>query len=71
MADHITPIIDRFGGIRPAARALGVAVNTIQWWKRTGRLPAARVDDIEKAAAAHGIAVSRAEIVAAVLGDAA
>ncbi len=35
-------IIGRFGGIRPMAAKLGVAVSTIQGWKQRGRIPAER-----------------------------
>lgn len=35
-------VIGRFGGIRPMAAKLGVAVSTIQGWKQRGRIPAER-----------------------------
>lgn len=48
-------IIDRFGGIRPMANKLGMAVTTVQGWKKRGVIPANRVDQIAAAATAHGI----------------
>ncbi len=48
-------IIKRFGGIRPMATKLGVAVTTIQGWKERGHIPAGRWQQIAVAAEAHGI----------------
>ncbi|UCH73445.1 MAG: hypothetical protein JSU82_14010 [Rhodospirillales bacterium] len=48
-------VIERFGGIRPMATKLGVAVTTVQGWKERGHIPAARWQQITAAAAAHGI----------------
>lgn len=48
-------IIKRFGGIRPMAAKLGVAVTTIQGWKERGHIPAGRWQQINAAAEAHGI----------------
>lgn len=51
-------VIDRFGGLRPMAAKLGVAVSTIQGWKQRGHIPENRWHDVEAAAAQHGISLS-------------
>ena len=43
-------IIDKFGGIRPMAKKLDVAVTTVQGWKKRGTIPAARRAKIIKTA---------------------
>lgn len=48
-------IIDRFGGIRPMASKLGVAVTTVQGWKVRGHFPDGRRDEILDMAAKLGI----------------
>lgn len=48
-------IIERFGGIRPMATKLGVAVTTVQGWKERGHIPSGRWQQIAASAAEHGI----------------
>lgn len=48
-------IIEQFGGIRPMAKKLDVAVTTIQGWKKRGKIPASRRSTIINAAAKHDI----------------
>jgi len=48
-------VIERFGGIRPMATKLGVAVTTVQGWKERGHIPGGRWQQIAAAAAEHGI----------------
>ncbi len=48
-------IIERFGGIRPMASKLGVAVTTVQGWKERGHIPEGRFPQIVAAAAEHGV----------------
>lgn len=48
-------IVERFGGIRPMAAKLDIAVTTVQGWKKRDAIPMARRDEILAAAAAHGI----------------
>lgn len=48
-------IIERFGGIRPMAAKLGVAVTTVQGWKNRGHIPENRREEILKAAEAHDV----------------
>jgi len=48
-------IIERFGGIRPMASKLGVAVTTVQGWKERGHIPEGRLSQIIAAAATHGV----------------
>jgi hypothetical protein len=45
--------IDRLGGIRPAARVLGVPVSTVANWKKNG-IPDWRRGAIERALGAMG-----------------
>ncbi|MDH3473785.1 MAG: mitofilin family membrane protein, partial [Rhodospirillales bacterium] len=48
-------VIAAFGGIRPMAGKLGVAVSTVQGWKERNAIPAARHGEIRAAAERHGI----------------
>ncbi len=48
-------VVERFGGIRPMASKLGVAVTTVQGWKERGHIPEGRFPQIVEAAAKHGI----------------
>lgn len=59
-------VIARFGGIRPMATKLGVAVSTVQGWKLRGHIPAGRRAAIEGAAAEGGFALDGAELDVAV-----
>jgi len=52
-------IITAFGGIRPMAAKLGVAVSTVQGWRERGVIPRARHAQILHAAETHGIAIDR------------
>lgn len=47
--------IKRFGGIRPMSNKTGIAVTTIQGWKKRGVIPETRYEDILTAAKLHGI----------------
>jgi len=56
--DGVNPaqrVIQRFGGIRPMATKLGVAVSTVQGWKNRGAIPPVREVQIREAAERHGI----------------
>jgi ribosomal protein S16 len=55
--ENAADIIERFGGIRPMASKIGVAVTTIQGWKKRGVIPANRVAAVLAAAAAQGIKI--------------
>ena len=48
-------IIERFGGIRPMAKKIDVAVTTIQGWKKRDVIPATRRDLVLQAAATHNV----------------
>lgn len=48
-------IIAAFGGIRPMAKALGIAVTTVQGWKERGAIPLKRMSEIRESAARAGI----------------
>ncbi len=51
-------IIERFGGIRPMAKKIEVAVTTIQGWKKRDIIPALRRETILQAARTHGVDLS-------------
>lgn len=57
-----TTIIAMFGGIRPMAAKVGVAVTTVQGWKERGVIPTARHEEILVAATRHDIALTRADM---------
>lgn len=48
-------IIEKFGGIRPMAKKMGLAVTTVQGWKKRGVIPAARRETLLAAALANDI----------------
>jgi len=62
--DAARRVIAQFGGIRPMASKLGVAVSTVQGWRERGSIPAARHDQIRAAAETHGIALDAAALAA-------
>ncbi len=55
--ENAEEVIERFGGIRPMAKKINVAVTTVQGWKKRNSIPAARYDDIVRAAQEHDIAL--------------
>ncbi len=57
-------IIARFGGIRPMANKLGVAVSTVQGWRERGSIPAGHHAEILAAANEHGVEIDPAELAA-------
>lgn len=48
--ENAEEIIERFGGIRPMAKKMDVAVTTVQGWKKRNVIPAGRYEDVLKAA---------------------
>lgn len=48
-------VIEKFGGIRPAAKAIGVAFTTVQGWKERDHIPDHRWQELHAAAAEQGI----------------
>ncbi len=56
--ENAEAIIEAFGGLRPMAAKIDVAVTTIQGWKKRGVIPGARKEAILKAAEEHKIDVS-------------
>lgn len=50
-------VIKRFGGIRPMAGKMGVAVTTVQGWGKRNAIPENRRDEIIKAAKKHDISL--------------
>jgi len=57
-------IISLFGGIRPMAHKLEVAVSTVQGWRERDSIPAARHAQIVAAAQAHGLTLDAATLAA-------
>jgi hypothetical protein len=55
-------VIVRFGGIRPMAAKLGLAVSTVQGWKERGVIPTVRHEHILAAAREHGVELDAAEL---------
>ena len=55
-------VIGRFGGIRPMAQKLGIAVSTVQGWRERGVIPKGRHGQIRAAAAAAGIDLPEDEL---------
>lgn len=64
-AQAVAEIIQRFGGIRPTAKAMRSPATTVQGWKRRGHIPETRIADLEAAAERSGITLERALLVAA------
>ena len=58
-------VIQRFGGLRPMANKLQIAVSTVQGWKARGHIPAARQEDILAAARKYAIDISESDLAAA------
>lgn len=54
-------IIDKFGGVRPCAAALGKAPTTVQSWKDSGHIPAKHQASVLEAAKRVGIDLSPAD----------
>ncbi|TQV79731.1 COG4223 family protein [Denitrobaculum tricleocarpae] len=59
-AQPVAQIIEAFGGLRPMAGKLKVAVSTVQGWKERDSIPTARHGEILSAAKAHNIALDPA-----------
>lgn len=57
-AHPVHDVIQAFGGIRPLANKLGIAVSTVQGWKNRDAIPDSRHADIREAARKHGIHLS-------------
>ncbi|MEM7225308.1 MAG: mitofilin family membrane protein [Pseudomonadota bacterium] len=57
-------IITAFGGIRPMASKLEVAVSTVQGWKERGAIPNNRHEQILAAAKKHGITLDAKQLAA-------
>ncbi len=55
MALDAETVIDRFGGIRPMAQKLDIAVSTVQGWKARNHIPENRWQDIQEVAAREGV----------------
>ena len=56
-------VIQKLGGIRPAAALLGVAASTVQGWKERGVIPQNREQSILDIATRHNIDLSKARTV--------
>ena len=58
-------VIARFGGIRPMASKLGVAVSTVQGWRERGAIPARHHARVLEAARTEGLDIGPADLSAA------
>ena len=56
--ENAREVIERFGGIRPMAKKIDVAVTTIQGWKKRNVIPATRRAAILEAAESFGVDLS-------------
>lgn len=56
--ENAEEVIERFGGIRPMAKKIEVAVTTVQGWKKRNTIPAGRRAQILEAAQAHDVDLS-------------
>jgi len=54
---NIETLINRFGGMRPMARKVDVAVSTIQGWKKRDHIPSDRVAEVVRAAQSNNISL--------------
>ncbi len=55
-------VIARFGGIRPMASKLGVAVSTVQGWRERGAIPARHHARVLEAARTEGLDIGPADL---------
>jgi hypothetical protein len=55
-------VIARFGGIRPMAATLAVAVSTVQGWRERGAIPLRHHDRVMEAARAAGMEIGPADL---------
>lgn len=55
-------VIARFGGLRPMASKIGLAVSTVQGWKNRGHIPLSRHDEIRAAARKYEIELDETEL---------
>ena len=56
--ENAEKIIEKFGGIRPMAKKMEVAVTTVQGWKKRNVIPANRRGQVIEAAGVHNIDIS-------------
>jgi hypothetical protein len=54
---EVRNIIATFGGPAKMARALGIGIGVVQYWRRQGTIPAWRWEQIASAARREGIRV--------------
>jgi hypothetical protein len=60
--NHVTALIQLFGGTRPMAKKVGVWHGSIQHWEAMGRIPTQRIPQIQRAAKAAGLKVDLKQI---------
>lgn len=58
----VETLINRFGGMRPMARKVDVAVSTIQGWKKRDHIPSDRVNEVVTAARKNNISLDGFDI---------
>lgn len=62
-------IIDIFGGIRPMAGKMNIAVTTVQGWKKRGKIPQNRRDEILTSAKGEGFELPESLLESALAGE--
>lgn len=60
LMSEVAAILEAFGGVRPAARALGAPHSTVMSWKKAGVIPARRQKHLLATAASLGLRVTAA-----------
>lgn len=55
-------ILELFGGVRPMAARLGLAVGTVQSWKKAGRIPGEFHDAVINASDSQGLGITRGDL---------
>lgn len=63
MTDAHTSIFERFGGIRPMARALELPPSNISAWKREGRIPSMQQPHVLAVGEAKGLPITAEDVV--------
>ena len=63
MPDAHISLFDRFGGIRPMARALRLPPSNVSAWKREGRIPSTQQAHVLITAEAKGLPITAEDVV--------
>jgi hypothetical protein len=63
---QIACVLARFGNVRQAAAAIGRSPSVIQYWRKTGRIPAQAQASVLDAAQQQGVSISAADLISPV-----